>query len=279
MMAFVIPFRSKASSDHWKFHSALVNRTIKSILNQVNKDFKVIVVYSDYPENKVDSEFVIWLHFPFPFLKVQDITDYESHGKQYLKTDRDIEFSMDQGRKSIFGSSFAKDLGCNYIMSVDADDLVSDKISQFVADNAAANCPGWYVEKGFVYDENKDRLYRYPKKFYDFCGSSYIVRTDLISIPDFESKNLLDYSFFSGHSWLIILLRDYKNAILQPLPFYGAVYILNPVSWGNSGKIFLKTGLKKWAKILIYGQFIHSKLRKQFTLHKIADNQKSLKTV
>jgi hypothetical protein len=269
MMAFVIPFRSKASSDNWKYHSALVNRTIKSISNQMNSDFKIIIVYSDYPENKVDNEFVIWLHYPFPFLKVQDITDYESHAKKYLKTDRGIEFSMDKGRKSIFGSKHAKELGCNYIMCVDADDLVSNKISEFVADNNRTNCPGWYVDKGYVYIENKNLLFHYPKKFYNFCGSSYIVRSDLVSIPAFESKNLLDYCFFEGHAWLIIFLKDYKRAILQPLPFYAAVYILNSVSWMNSGSIFLKTGLKKWAKIFIYGQFINGKFRREFTLQKI----------
>jgi hypothetical protein len=273
MIAFVIPFRSKATSDNWSFHSALLNRTIQSMLNQSNSDFRVIVVYSDYPENKIDSKFVIWLHFPFPFLKVDDITDYESHGKRYLRTNRDIEFSMDQGRKSIFGSRHAKDLGCNYIMSVDADDLVSNKISQFVADNKETNCPGWYIDKGYVYDENKDQLFRYPRKFYDFCGSSYMIRTDLVSIPDFESKNLADYSFFSGHSWLIILLRDYKNVTIEPLPFYGAIYIINSVCWGNSGSLFLKNGLKKWAKILIYGQIIHDDLRREFALHKIGTNK------
>jgi len=269
MMAFVIPFRSKASSDNWRYHSALLNRTIKSISNQLNSDFRIIVVYSDYPENKIDSEFIIWLHFPYPFLKVQNITDYESHAKKYLKTDRDVEFSMDKGRKSIFGSRHAKGLDCNYIMCVDADDLVSNKISEFVADNNGTNCPGWYVDKGYVYIENKNLLFHYPKKFYNFCGSSYIVRSDLVSIPDFESKNLLEYCFFEGHAWLIIFLRDYKRAILQPLPFYGVIYILNSVSWMNSQASFINKGLKKWAKMLLYGQVKYAGIKKEFTLFRI----------
>lgn len=273
MLAFVIPFRSKATSDNWTYHSALINRTIKSLSNQLNSDFKVIVVYTDYPENMVDSEFVVWLHYPFSFLRVHEITDYESHAKKYVKTDRDIEFSMDKGRKSMFGSRYARDLGCNYIMSVDADDLVSNKISEFVADNKGTNCPGWYVDKGYVYIENKNLLFRYPKKFYNFCGSSYIVRADLIPIPEFENKNLLDYCFFEGHAWLIIFLRDYKNEILQPLPFYAAAYVLNSVSWMNSGKSFLNKGLRKWAKIFFYGQLKNARIKKEFTLFKI---QKSL---
>jgi hypothetical protein len=270
MIAFIVPFRCKASSKNWEFHSALLNRTLQSITNQTNSNFKVIVVYTDFPENKYESNSVTWLHFPFPFLKVKEITDYELHAKQYFIKEEYAEFSMDQGRKSIYGADVARKSGYDYVMSVDADDLVSNKIVQFVEDeNQNNNNPGWYVNKGYVYIENKNLLFRYPRNLNHFCGSSYIVRQDLIFIPSFESRNMLEYSFFSGHAWLLNRLKEYNKVVLQPLPFYGIIYILNSVSWMNSGSTFLSNGLKKWAKIFLYGQISYARIKKEFSLFRI----------
>jgi hypothetical protein len=256
MMTFVVPFRSKASSNNWNYHSALLYRTIVSLLNQADRNFKVIVVYTDYPEQMIENENLIWLHFPFPFLKVRDITDYETYAKIYFSKEKFAEYAMDQARKSIYGSQLAKELGAKYIMSVDADDLVSNKIAKF-------------VNKGYVHLDGKNYVYRYPKNLNQFCGSSYIVRTDLVSIPDFKSKNLLDYNFFSSHAWLKDRLRDYKNAILEPLPFYAIIYILNTGSWMDYGKTFEGGIMKKWAKLFLYGQFIKNELKKEFKIQKI----------
>ena len=269
MIAFIVPFRSKASSQNWNFHSVLLNRTLKSISNQTNSNFKVIVVYNDFPENKFESDSITWLHFPFPFLKIKDITDYQSDAKRYFVKDQYAEFSMDQGRKSIFGADFARKAGYRYIMSVDADDLVSNKIAQFVDDKIESAPSGWYVNKGYVYLEGKNLLFRYPRHMNQFCGSSYIVREDLISIPSFDSRSMLDYSFFSGHAWLLNRLKENNNVLLQPLPFYGIIYILNSVSWMNSGASFLNKGLRKWAKILVYGQVNNDKIKKEFALFRI----------
>jgi hypothetical protein len=271
MVAFIVPFRSKDSSKNWSFHSQLLNRTLQSITNQTNNNFKVIVVYTDFPENRYESKFVTWLHFPFPFLKVKDITDYE-YAKQYFTKEEYAEFSMDQGRKSIYGANFARQSGYNYIMSVDADDLVSNKIVQFVEDENQNNHSGWYVNKGYVYIENKNLLFRYPRNMNHFCASSYIVRQDLIYIPSVDSRDMLEYSFFSGHSWLLNRLKEYNNVVLQPLPFYGIIYILNSVSWMNSGSTFLSNGLKKWAKIFFYGQINYARIKKEFSFFRIQKN-------
>jgi hypothetical protein len=190
MMTFVVPFRSKASSNNWNYHSALLYRTIVSLLNQTDRNFKVIVVYTDYPERVIESENLIWLHFPFPFLTVRDITDYETYAKAYFSKEKFAEYAMDQARKSIYGSQLAKELGSKYIMSVDADDLVSNKIAKFVNTYGDIENPGWFVNKGYVHLDGKNYVYRYPKNLNQFCGSTYIDRTDLVSIPDFDSQNL-----------------------------------------------------------------------------------------
>lgn len=269
MIAFVVPFRSKSSSGNWPYHCALLNRTIASITNQLDKEFKAIVVYTDYPENAIENKNVTWLHFPYPFLTTSEIDDYESYAKQYFAKEKFAEYAMDQARKSIYGSKYAKEAGCKYIMSVDADDLVSNEISGFVNSHDNKTNAGWFVNKGYVYLEGRNYVYRYPKNLNQFCGSTYIVRTDLVSVPDFESKNLLDYNFFSSHAWLKDRLKDYKNAVLHPLPFYAITYVLNTASWMDYGNKFQKKGIKKLAKLILYGQFIKSRLRSKFDIYKI----------
>lgn len=266
MLTFVVPFRSKASSKDWNYHCALLNRTIRSILNQTVDNFKVIVVYTDFPEEKIENKNLIWLYFPFQFLTVHEIADYESYAKQYFAKEKYAEYAMDQARRSIYGSQLARELGSSYIMSVDADDLVSNKIAEFVEEHKNIKNSGWYVDRGYIYLDGKNYIYRYPKDINHFCGSTPIINTKLVPISDFKSTNLLDYNFFSSHAWLKYRLKDYYNSILEPLPFYAIVYVLNNQSWMNYGKSFEGNRIKKIAKLLLFGQFTTKKFIEEFTL-------------
>jgi hypothetical protein len=270
MLAFVIPFRSKQSSNNWEYHSQLLNRTIQSICNQTNKDYRVIVVYTDLPENKIEHGHVFYLHFPYSFLNAREITDFDSYVKQYY-TETYAQIEMDQARRIIYGCKHAIEQQCTYIMSVDADDLVSNKIASFISNNENSEDAGWYVNKGYVYLEGKNFVYRYNKNLNQFCGSTNIIRADLVSIPDLESRNLLDFNFFSSHAWLKDRLQEYKNAAIRPLPFRGVVYVLNDVSWTNYGASYKGKGLKKWAKLFLLGQLINKKLRMQFGVYSIGE--------
>jgi len=270
MLGFVIPFRSKASSKNWKYHSALLIRTIKSICNQLHDNFKVIVVYSDYPEGKVTHKNLTYLHFPFPFLYAKDITDYKSFFKEkHNYTEEYAQYEMDQGRRILYGCQCAINQGCSYIMSVDADDLVSNKLTCFVNKNPVSTSPGWYANTGYIFLETHNIIYRYPKNLNEFCGSTNIVRSDLIPIPDFSSYNLLDFNFFSSHSYLKRRLIQFNNEILQPLPFRSVTYVINAGSWSDYENSYRGKGLKKWAKQLLYGVFYASKMKKEFNLTKI----------
>lgn len=266
MISFVVPFRSKASSNNWPYHSSLLLRTLHSIINQVDKNFKVIVIYTDYPENKIEHPNLIWLKYPFSFLTTNDITDYESYAKQYFTQPKFAEFAMDQARRSIYGSKLALELGSSHVMSVDADDLVSNKIAWFVNQQENKVKPGWFVNKGYVYLDGKNYIYRYPKNMNHFCGSTHIVRADIISIPNFESRNLLEYNFFSSHAWLLTRLAQYQNIKLEPLSFSAIIYILNNVSWMGYGKSFEGGPVKKLAKLLLYGQLLGNNLKNEFGL-------------
>jgi len=267
MLGFVVPLRSKSSSNNWAYHSELVFRTLTSICNQTSKDFIVIVVYTDYPERMVENDKVIYLKYPYPFLISHEITDAGCDTLRYFPK-RNLEILMDQARRTMVGCKCAIDRGCKYLMEVDADDLVSNKIAAFVERASNITPPGWFINKGFVYIEGSKIIYRYTKLNL-ICGSTHIVRADLLNIPDFSSKNYLDYNFFSSHSWIRIRLRTYKEVEIQPLPFGGIIYVLNPGSWTNISRKFQSTGVKKWAKLLLYGQRLTYSLKTEYCLEKI----------
>ena len=142
MIGFVIPFKSKAKSKNWELDCALLNRTVSSVLNQASSSYKCYVVYSDLPPNPVQNEKVAWIQFPFSFLESHQIADEERSAVQY-GLGKFLPNFYDQGKKSMYGSSFAKKDGCKYIMSLDADDLLSNKLAGFIEDNLNSNVIGW----------------------------------------------------------------------------------------------------------------------------------------
>jgi len=56
MMAFVVPVKSKTVTSDWTSFSRLVNRCIKSICNQSNTNFKVIVSCHEIPKTKFNND-------------------------------------------------------------------------------------------------------------------------------------------------------------------------------------------------------------------------------
>ncbi|HVZ96960.1 MAG TPA: hypothetical protein VG847_08805 [Chitinophagaceae bacterium] len=262
MIGFVVPFRSKASSNNWPLHSRLLHRTIQSICNQPDTRFRVIVVYTDLPENKTEHPNVIYLHFPFHFLKANEIGDYESFATKYYSP-KDLENAMDQGRRILFGCKEAKRLGCNYIMSVDADDMVSNKIVGYINKLGESGIPGWYVKKGYVCIENKSIVYRQPDKMNLINGSTYIIHRNIIPDPDFNSDRLTDFNFFSAHGWLRARLSQ-NNIELLPLPFYAILYSLNSESWTYNSYNFENKGIRKILKRLLRGSFFTAGIFEEF---------------
>src|SRR5829696_6359063 len=106
MVGFIIPFKSKAKSKNWELDSALLNRTLKSLLNQTDRGFKCYVVYSDLPEAPLQHEKINWVQFPFPFFdrhKIEDAEKYDSIGKEKIEWGH-LPFFFDQGKKALFGA-------------------------------------------------------------------------------------------------------------------------------------------------------------------------------
>ena len=68
MLGFVLPFKPKSQSKNWQKDCALLENTLRSILNQQSENYKIYVVFSDDPQLPITSEKVTFIKFPFPFL-------------------------------------------------------------------------------------------------------------------------------------------------------------------------------------------------------------------
>lgn len=267
LFGFVIAFRAKENSKDWHREVRLLSRTLHSILNNKCGHFKIVVVFSDFPAVNISDDRIIWKKYESHFVKSDEISDFNDYASKYYDS-RFAEISFDQGKKIMIGCSELKKLGCSYVMSVDADDLISCNLVDFVKEKNKLQLPGWVVSRGFIYNEGEKKIMKQPWKFNLLNGSSYIIRIDLIPIPFHDSMSLLDNNFFASHAWLYFRLKESGHKLLK-LPFYGSVYVAHGQNWSNISELNKLRGFKKTVKKVLFGRKIDPIIVKEFGLYNI----------
>ena len=63
--AIIIPFRPKGESFNWESESSLLQKTIRSVLQQTYKGVNIFVIYNDEPVNKLADDRVQYIQFPY----------------------------------------------------------------------------------------------------------------------------------------------------------------------------------------------------------------------
>jgi hypothetical protein len=267
MLGFIVPVKPRQYSGDWALNNLLLERTARSLCNQDAPDFKLFIVYTDKPEINYKHENIYYLHFPYPEVAVNEITDFDELKKWY--TPVFAERMMDKARKIIFGCEMAKSMQCNYLMGVDSDDLVSSKICSFVNNSSKDNPPGWRINKGYVYEENSSIAIK-NKQIWGMNGSTHIIREDLINIPDFSTDfNLFHYTLFQSHSYTYQRLIDYQQVTLGAVPFYGVIYVIHSNNYSAVKEIISANSIKLLIKKVVQGKWINSKLKSEFGLYPI----------
>jgi hypothetical protein len=268
MLGFIVPIKPKKHSRDWHQDNLLLERSVRSICNQTSRDFRVILVYSDMPEITFTDTNLHYVHYPFGDFTVNEIHDWQDRSKWYAAPY--AERMMDKGRKIMLGCKLAKELGCTYLMSVDSDDLVSEKLTAFVAENGNVRKPGWRILKGYIYEEGSKIVVKNPK-IWGINGSTHIIREDLVKVPDLNTNfNLFDCSLFEGHAYTLQRLIDYYNERLEFLPFYGVIYVIHNNNYSKVKEIVTSLTIKHIVKKIVFGKFITSDIRKEFGLYSIS---------
>jgi hypothetical protein len=129
---------------------------------------------------------------------------------------------QDRKRKAFVGLVAAQQFEPSHVMVVDADDCISHNLAEFVNRHSDKN--GWFIEQGYEYKNGSDRIFLRKEAFHHFCGSSHILKYDLIDLPNDPMHDDLD-PYSTNHKTMRKLMSR-KGYDLEPLPFPGAVYVI-----------------------------------------------------
>jgi hypothetical protein len=243
MLAFVVPLKSAAVSNSWDRVTRLVERTVRSACAQTCPEFRVIVVCHEVPEIRVDDRRLEFLQVSFP----PPGPSTESKRK-------------DKSRKLLAGLWRALISHPSHVMMLDADDCVSNRLSGHVAARQDAN--GWYISKGYFYHDGMESVHVERRRFQQWCGSSHIVRPELLELPPPSTDN-----WRLHHGRIVPLMRS-RCTPLEPLPFPGAVYLVShgenfndyrPVLWPADP-------VRRWLRRMLYCRPLNPSMRAEFGL-------------
>ena len=212
MIYFGIPLRSKASSKNWDNVTKVFNRTLKSVYSQTDPDFKIYVACHDIP---VLDE------------KYDDRVEFLISDKDTPKTKE--EMMLDKGWKISMIAKRIREDGGGYIMLVDSDDLVSNRIAEYV--NSHPRCNGYLSRYGYVYNDGADYMQK-ADNLHKLCGSCSIVYYAVEDLPDKMPDSFFDNS--PVDQWVIrkahCVIPDYlqeHGRELSTIPFPTTVYVRN----------------------------------------------------
>ena len=223
----IIPFRPKVSSANWETESQLLRQTLFSVLNQSYKNFKIFVIYTDLPIDPVQDSRISYSYLEGGYQSYEQIGHREKL-LQHFQSEKLVVSRWDKGKKIVFGCQLAKEAGCEYIMPLDSDDLISSRLFAYCAAEAEKkSAMGWYAEKGFLYQQGSRHLIRVPKNMRLVNGSTHILKAQLIQIPHKDSTDWLDFNFFTDHGWIKDRVQESNGAILEPIPFPAVVYVVH----------------------------------------------------
>ncbi|HYX15762.1 MAG TPA: glycosyltransferase family 2 protein [Nostoc sp.] len=227
MLVFVIPLKSQKVSNSWERVTQLFERCLKSVCNQTSPNFHAIVVCHEQPKIEFNHPQITYITVDFPPAN-------EANPIARGETDK--------GRKILKGLMYARQFSPTHTMAVDADDCISKNLATFIQQHPNSN--GWFIDKGYKYQEGSEYIYIKRKNFYTICNTSNIIRYDLNFLPENAEYNrgYGYYRYYIDHAKVRGILENKANPI-EPLPFPGAVYILetgeNLSSYGSMKLNFL----------------------------------------
>lgn len=241
MLLFLVPLKSAKASNSWENICQLLERTLRSLCAQDSPDFRVLVVCHEQPHLKFQHHAIEFLRVDFP---APNRINYED--EYPLRETR-----RDQQRKLLTGLLHSQQRPPSHIMLMDADDLVSDRLAAFVNQHKTES--GWYIDKGFEYVEGSRQLFPITKRFYGKCGSSHIIRFDILAkVAQTTSPEAVSPRFL--HHQQVRRNVEQLGFSLSPLPFYGAIYITDhgDNAWASPGMLIKRYGQTPPAFISFY---------------------------
>ena len=246
MIVFAIPLRAKETAKNWEGVENRFWNTIRSIFNQVEEEYRVIVACNEIPEMPEtmrricdDRLELIELDMPIPTEWIEMARDKFWKLLEIAVRIREILKVQEHPEKGI------------YVLPVDADDLLNCKIAQWCERYPDEN--GFVSNEGYVWENGKP-YFRIYKEMYTYCGSCNIIKMYLEDLPenmpadiklchDRQTAAILNARY--PIRWDHNLVVDKYRSMGKPfsiLPFRSTVYLIN--NGDNISTTVLKTGNK-----------------------------------
>ena len=218
MLAFITTLRHPQNSADYSRVESLLQDTLASLTQQTFDDYAVIIVGNRRPAFRLPDHTV--------FVQVDFLPPSDHRGPRTGAA----SVIWDKGTKNAVGLIAARDFRPEYVMFADADDFVHRDLAAFV--HARPGQPGWVVNRGFMYSRRRN-AYRRLRKFYRFCGTSFIIPYDAYEVPPHLTVCATQQEIAEAfgerlehvleHGWAFDWWRQHGR-VLEPLPFPGAVY-------------------------------------------------------
>ncbi|MEJ8816951.1 hypothetical protein [Lacibacter sp. H407] len=264
--AVIIPFRPKAESVDWVKESSLLRETIYSVLRQTYESVHIFVVYTDAPDFQIDDSRIRYDLFPYGYQEYEEMENRDLLlGK--FKSKKLVVRRWDKARKLCYASKLAKESGCDFIMALDADDRLSNSFFEYLtADLQKHTRKGWYLEKGYLYRAPSNYLIRIPKNMRFLNGSTHVLHTDLVTIPDFQSLVWEDFNLFTDHGWIKDRMKIEMNVEIYPVKQAMVVYVVHQSNISQIGRKEFGFRLKAIVKRIVRFVPLTKRLREEFNI-------------
>lgn len=195
-VAFAISLKSKKVSQNWNNVQYNLAKTLRSILNNTDPHFRVIVAGHEKPNIKeIRHKRVTWLSVNFP---------PPSNPKG---------FSTDKIRKRKVIGAYLRKIGFSgYFMPFDSDDWAHHRLVQYVRSQP----PGkdFVIDTGMMVNLVKNKVWLRKKRFYIGCGSSavfYFANKDFPLTPKTNSVKKPFHVVLQAHPKVIRNLRTLRR--------------------------------------------------------------------
>jgi len=210
-----VPLKPRGATASWEAVQENLRRTIGSFRQSAAGMGTVVVACHDEPElGSASGPDVQVLRVPFA-----------------RPADR-WEGSRDKGRKRRFIGAWLRetlDVPSLYVMFLDADDLVHERLVSHVLDGGSGS---YVIDDGYVFGADTGLLVRRRQRFSEICGSSFVCRFELDELPRSWDDESALFSQFGvapeqpGHSEYP-RVAGLAGRPAAPVPFPGVLYLVN----------------------------------------------------
>lgn len=210
MLLAIIPFIADGVAKDWPKAVKTLERTLGSVLANPEKDLRAMVVCQDRPPLKTADPRYIFVESKNP-----------KPGKEDLMAKH-----RDKGAKTVEGFDAARDLAPEYVMLVDADDLISNRLVSYVYQHPEFDA--FCMSTGFEWREGTSYFMR-RNRFSQVCASAFVWRFNERLFPSWIGRNYSKRICDQGHN-LVEAAMDAEGLRVDKMSIPKAVYVTGHIN-------------------------------------------------